>query len=302
MFFLPLAVVVLSAAPSPLFTWSVTSPSGAARLSQTALPNEACSLECEVSGKPAWKAQSCLGRGTDFAFVSNDCGSTFVLFEYPPNVGTPGATPVAVSMTGGAGLRVFRLSDLGAPTRGEGRRVRWLGGVVGEPGVKPHVNGAETGIEFMTLDGQVHTVRFGNADDFVPRRAAPPPSSATPSTAMYQFIDAEGSTQFVMGLANVPKQFRKGARPVDSEIGSIEGGKPPAPSPSPAGTGTRLTGSSPPPGYTGTAEQNRARFYAPPPPPKPAVDDPNDPTKCHIFGLPGPACQAVQAAERQRGR
>jgi hypothetical protein len=286
---LPLAVIVLSGAPSPQLTWSVTSPSGVARLSQTGLTDDACALECEVGGRSAWKAQVCLGRRTDFAFVSKDCGSTVMLFEYPLKTGTPEETSVAVSMSGGTAPRAFKLGELGAPSRGEGKRVRWLAGVVEEPGVKPHLNADETAVEFTTFDGQVRTVRFGNPDDFVPRRAGSP---AQP-VVMYQFTDADGATQFVVGLENVPQKFRKRARPVESEVDTVKGVKLPPrfdrpPSRADEESLQRL-------------QADYQKLLNPPPRPPEPPKDPNDPTQCHIFGLPGPACQAVQAAERQRG-
>lgn len=222
---LPLAVVVLTAAPSPQFTWSVSSPNGAARLMQTALEADACALECEVSGKSSWKVQSCLSRGTDFNFVSNDCATALTLYEYPLKTGTPESTAVAAALVGkGTAVRVFRLGELGSPSSGEGKRMRWLGGVVGEPGVKPHVNSTETGIEFMTVDGQAHTVRFANPDDFLPQRAAPtaPVAQAAGTDGLYQFTDQDGATQFVMGLQQVPQKFRKSARPVESEVAVME--------------------------------------------------------------------------------
>lgn len=275
-----LLLAVLTAAPSPQLTWSVISPSGAARLMQTALPDDACALECEVSGKSSWKVQSCLGRGTDFNFVSNDCATVLTLFEYPLKTGTPDSTAVAAALVGGTAMRVFRLGELGAPSRGEGKRIRWLGGVVGEPGVKPHLNSAETGIEFMTVDGQAHTVRFANPDDFIPQRAVPV-AQAPATDGLYQFTDGDGATQFVMGLNQVPKKFRKSARPVESEVGVMQetrrAYRPSTPSTSSAPVATRP---APSPQPTAPAEPEAFK------------------NTCGIYGLTQDGCMGVMGYRR----
>src|SRR5437868_10887180 len=98
-------LLLVVAAASPQFTWSVTSSSGAARLSQTSLDADACALECELDGKSAWKVQSCLGRGTDFNFISNDCAAALTFFEYPIKTGTADETPVAIALLGGSAIR-----------------------------------------------------------------------------------------------------------------------------------------------------------------------------------------------------
>lgn len=218
-----LVVMVSSAAPSQQLSWSVRSPDGNTQLTQTGLPDDACELECAISGKPAWSFAGCLGRVSDFNFVSNDCSTAVTLLEYPLKKATPATTPVALAIVGGTTTRTFFLGQLGATSRGDGKRMRWLAGVVGEPGVKPHLNADETGIEFMTVDGRLRTVRFSNLDDFVPQsprvREAQPQSTG----GLYQFTAADGSTQFVMGLDQVPKAFRKSARPVASEVDVVQG-------------------------------------------------------------------------------
>lgn len=228
-------VVVLSAAPSAQFTWTVTSGNGSATLTQTALPDDACSLRCELKGKPAWTQQTCLGRNTDFAFVSEDCATSLLLFEYPLRAATTQETPIAVVLKADGGLTQLKLGQLldVSRLRGEGRRVRWLAGVVGEPGVKPHLNSAGTALEFATLDGADCTVRFDKPEDFfAPGVSAAPARGSDQPDGMYQYVGEDGSTQFVMGLSLVPPRFRKRATRVESDVSTVKGTKMPYKPPS----------------------------------------------------------------------
>lgn len=274
---------LLAAVPSPQLSWSVRSSSDTALLTQTGLPDDVCSLKCSLKGKDVWEKQTCFGRGMDFAFVSDDCGTAVLINEYPLRLG--GGTPVAVSLTAGGVMRVYRLEELMDParTKGEGRRVRWLAGVAGEPGVKPHLDAGGTRVEFSTVDGVSHSVRFTNPEDFLPTRAAAPPAQQGNGDGLYQFTDDEGATQFVMGVSQVPKKFRKRATRVESEIGVVQATKMPA---RPAST-TRSSDSPP-------SLPMAAPVRVSPPAPAPAGGD------CKIFGMSGPACQAVMIDDARR--
>ena len=282
-------LLLLAANSSPEFTWTVSSWRGVATLTQTALPDDACSLHCEVSGKKAWVREACLVRKTDFIFVSDDCGAVVTLNEYPLRADKTELTPLAATLTVKGNPpefshRVIRLGEFvdasGLP--GEGRRVRWLAGVVGEPGTRPHVSADGTAIEFSTLDGTSRSVRFKNPEDFLPKVAAAPAQAEL----MYQFTGDDGATQFVFGLNQVPAKFRKRARLVESEIGSVEA----APMPNrPLPVVTRI-------------ERTQGEPRPPPMTPPVVVKASPEAAECKIFGLPGPACNAVQLEQARRWR
>ena len=267
--------LLLNAAPSPQQSWAITSSNGGATIAQAASAADACVVRCTVAGKELWSKPVCLGRSTDFIFVSEDCAAALVLSEYPQRLEPVALTPVASSVSGGE-VRTFRLREVmdEAATRGEGKRVRWLQGVVGEPGVRPHLNPKGDGIELTTLDGVSHAVRFSTPDDLAPARAAPAPVASNNTEVMYQFVDAEGSTQFVMGLSQVPRRFQKSATPVDAQINTVAHVKMPPRPPSFA-----------------TSRPVTSRPAAPPPA---QLAPPGDSSGCHIYGLQGSACSAVQ--------
>lgn len=215
--------------PNPL-RWSVSSPNRSALLSQTAFGAAGCEVVCVVEGKPAWREPGCLARDTDFAFVANDCAFALLLFEYPLRGTSTETTQVATLMRGATARRNVALQELmeASKANGEGRRVRWLTGVAGESGLKPHLNEAGTAIEFSTVDGQQRVVHLSNPEELFVRPTAAVtalPPQVVAEAQMYQFVGDDGSTQFVMGLDQVPAKFRKKATPVESEISSVKGVK-----------------------------------------------------------------------------
>lgn len=237
----PPSSVVDAPAPSP-FAWTVSSSNGLAVLTQRSEREGACELACVLEGKKAWAQPVCLGRKTDFAFVSDDCATAVLILEYPLRATQPESTPVALVVKGALPVETYTLGQVFervANARGEGRRVRWLAGVVGEPGVVPHLDATGTAIEFATVEGRNRRVRLSNPEDFTlwraPTATAPTPSPAAPmkreaadTSGLYQFDDDEGSTQFVMGLSQVPARFRNKARPVGAQISAVTGTKMPA--------------------------------------------------------------------------
>ena len=166
--------------------------------------------------------------------------------------------------------------------RGEGKRFRWLAGVAGEPGAKPHFNEAGNGIEFGTSEGTRRTVRF--SEDLAVKRALQAAQASAGGNGMYLYTGADGSTHFVMGLAQVPKKFRKNASPVESEIDTVVSGAQP---PARARDDTWAT----------TASPAFPSYFAPERAPPASIGQSWNPNECHIFGLLGPACQAVQLRE-----
>jgi hypothetical protein len=230
----------VDAPPSP-FAWTVSSSKGLAVLTQRPESDGACALECALERKRAWTQPVCLGRTTDFAFVSDDCATAVMILEYPLRAARTESTPVALVVKGALPVVTYTLEQVFeqvANSRGEGRRVRWLAGVVGEPGAVPHLDATGTAIEFATLEGHSRRVRLSNPEDFAlwrapsataptPNPAAPLESAGTDASGLYQFVDGEGSTQFVMGLSQVPARFRNKARPVGAQISAVKGTKMP---------------------------------------------------------------------------
>lgn len=275
-------------------SWSVVSSRGRATLSQTATRENECSLACVIQDKPVWERPDCLARDTDFAFVSDDCGTALVLLEYPLRAEPAEATVVAAALKHPAPPVFFTVGQILPELKGgESRRVRWLAGVVGEPGDPPRQDAAGTAVEFATLDGARRTMRFASPEDLLvaPHRPAPAEPVAAPApepepvapsgTGLYQYIGADGSTEFVMGLDQVPARFRKSARPVQADVSAVKGAPPPRRAP--------ITDAPPkPPQQVSPTTTVRS---APPPPAQPT---PN----C-VFGLSGPVCDAVRNAERQ---
>ncbi|MDP1827132.1 MAG: hypothetical protein Q8L48_27915 [Archangium sp.] len=281
-----LVVAVLAGLPSPQFTWHVSSSSGGAVLEQTALPDDACSLRCALQGQQVWVHATCLARGTDFVFVSEDCSTLVALNEYPLRA-DPTELTVAGAIATAKGpftVRSVRLGELvdSRKLRGEGRRVRWLAGAVGEPGVKPHLNTAGTAIEFATTDGTHRTVRFTNPEDLHARAATAATAEPTGSdpNAMYQYVGEDGSTHFVTGLSQVPARFRKRATRVDSEVSSVKGEKMPQRWSPPSSGSSRSV-------MDGAPAQPAASKLTP--------DAPAN-NGC-VFGLNGAACDAVNRAQ-----
>lgn len=206
-----------AAPPGNPLTWSITSFGGQATLSQTSL-SDTCSLECTRAGQQVWRRPLCLGRSGDFAFISDDCASGVLFLEYPLR-----GTPVVLVLNAAGAATPFTLEQVmrePARTRGEGRRIRWLAGVVGEPGVKPHLSAGGDAVEFTTLEGVPRSARLSHLEDL--RLREPAAQVAGPGGAgLYQFTDDEGSTQFVMGLDQVPARFRKRATPVEAQISAV---------------------------------------------------------------------------------
>lgn len=217
-------------APGDPLSWSIVSFGGHATLSQTSLA-DTCSLECTHQGKRVWQRQLCLGRSTDFAFVADDCASGVIFMEYPLR-----STPVALLLDGAGATVPITLDQVmrdPSRTRGQGRRIRWLAGVVGEPGVKPHLSAAGDAVEFATLDGANRSVRLSHLQDL--QLGEPAPSAQAAGRAgLYQFVDDEGSTQFVMGIDQVPARFRKKATPVQAQVSAVKGVSVPARAASPS--------------------------------------------------------------------
>lgn len=298
-------MAVLGAGRSEEFTWSVSSAKGTAVLTQTALPDDACALRCEVKGKVSWTEQSCLSRVTDFTFPADDCSRVLTLLEYPVRAATIEKTVAAAALTatGAPGVvktKVYVLGELVDVSRlrgGEGKRVRWLAGVAGEPGSKPRFNSDGSGIEFGTTEGATRAVRFGEELGAARVSAAPSAPAATRAaeTGLYQYTGADGSTHVVMGLAQVPSAYRKSATLVESEIDTVASMKKPAPPAPPPRRDTdpawMKAFARPPP------------TSAPPVPPTPPVQraPPARPQGGgQIFGLSGPAGDAVLLQEQLR--
>ena len=120
------------------------------------------------------------------------------------------------------------------------------------------------------------------------KRAPAPnaPQAQAGGDGMYQYTGADGSTHFVMGLAQVPKKYRKSAAPVESEIDTVQSATMPRPSAPAKNQPEFITNNAPwPPPYAlpqaGMVQQAQGN------------DD-------HMFGLPGPAGQAVKLQEEMR--
>jgi hypothetical protein len=62
--------------------------------------------------------------------------------------------------------------------------------------VKPHLTADGSAIEFETIDGSRHTVRFSDPEAFVVKSNVPRPQANT--SGVYQYGGADGSTQFEM--------------------------------------------------------------------------------------------------------
>lgn len=276
-------------------SWSVVSSRGRATLSQSATRENECSLACVIQGKPTWERPDCLARDTDFAFVSDDCGTALVLLEYPLRADPAEATVVAAALKHPAPPVFFTVGQILPELKGgESRRVRWLAGVVGEPGDPPRQDTAGTAVELATLDGARRTMRFASPEDLLvaPHRPAPAEPVAAPApapepvalppsgTGLYRYVGADGSTEFVMGLDQVPARFRKSARPVQADVSAVKGEPPPR----------RAPITDPPPMQPQHVIPNTVRSA---PPPR------AQPTSNCVFGLSGPACDAVRNAERQ---
>ena len=280
-----LVLMTVAAVPAEL-SWSVTSTDGQATLTQEASSPTACAVSCELGKKHnlIWRQSRCLGRSTDFVFVAQDC-TALVLYEYPLRAERTEATVVA-AMASGSTTTTFSLEHfVASPSKlpGEGRRVRWLSGVVGEPGVSPHLSPTGGEVEFGTLDGLRRTVRLSHSGELDLRaRAVGDAATAANEGGLYQYTDDSGATEFVMGLNQVPQKFRKRAKPVGSEISSVKAVKMPR-----SNTPWPTDLSAPP---------RPAETAAPAPPPPPAANG-----NC-VFGLSKTVCDAVRNSERARPR
>lgn len=286
----PVVEEVAAEAPSNPLSWSVVSSNGQASLTQTAGAEDACTLRCALQGKQAWEQPGCLARDSDFAFVADDCATAILILEYPQRAEPSWSTVVAVVVRGTGRPDSFSLGEVLEHPKGEGRRLRWLAGVVGEPGVKPHVNEAGTAVEFSTLDGVARTVRFSHPEDFRVGPARPPPRQVavtTDESGLYQYVKADGSTEFVMGLSQVPARYRKSASPVQADISAVQGAPPSAYRPRSSGSSS----SSFTTGYDGRLPSVRT---------SPAAQ-PAAPSQGCVFGLSGPACDVVNKVEAQGG-
>ncbi len=246
-------------APSPPHLgWTATSWSGHARLVHGATAPTACHARCEVDGGVTWAVDACLGEDGDLPFVSGDCAVAVVLQAYPEVSEALKLTRVGTVVAAGQPPKPVLLGQLMPRLTGlrpGARRVRWLAGVLGEPGNSPHLSGDGLGVVLSTLDGATHTVAFA---DF-PRLPTLEPLHAAERAdpgGLFTFTDDEGSLQVVQGLGAVPERFRRRAQPVTGTVSAMEGPKatPRAPgSPSfadfpPSTPGPRPSPSAPPPG------------------------------------------------------
>lgn len=133
-----------------------------------------CWLEVSREGEVTWESPRCFGTLDDFYFVSNDGERVWViraLPELPKKRKAPFLK--AVAQTKGAWLlkrpgTLLKTRTIGtfmktARARSDAEALsshfRWLHGAAGKLGKPPHST-LDNAVEFETLDGSVHRLRF----------------------------------------------------------------------------------------------------------------------------------------------
>lgn len=144
------------------FIWTTHAAKGA-EVRQVARSVEDCTLSCTSNGQTAWSRPGCVAVDTDYRFVSNDCEQLVILHENPTFDGAHAEAVVGSVVVPGAPavpLRLKRFMQSSTKLKINGRHVRWLGGVLGSPGIKPGLSTDGNGIEFETIDQVPHALTF----------------------------------------------------------------------------------------------------------------------------------------------
>ncbi len=226
-------------AVAPHLTWHVVSAGARANFQQSARSLNDCTVQCQVGADEAWRRDECVALDTDLVFVSDDCSFAVVLKEYPHRAESLPQTVVGAVVTS-AHTTVMLLENVttGTGVDVHGQYVRWLDGVLNSPGARPKISADGLSIELTLADHHPRAwplasfAAFSNGSPLVlpsPEMPVASTGATTPQVvsegdpnAMYSYLDGEGSTQVVQGLARVPSKYRKQAQPIEAEIEKTE--------------------------------------------------------------------------------
>lgn len=172
------------AAPAPApetrgLGWEALNPDATLRIQQTATSPTDCEVRCVVNAtqEVKWTSQGCRATAIDLRFASPDCTRLVVVhsapsasaFRYAKLVTVWNESGIEYEVQGG-GLPIDQ-----SKIASMGNQFRWVRGVMGEAGTKPHFTADNSGIEFEAIDGSTHTVPFLKAEPAaLPQPAMPP--------------------------------------------------------------------------------------------------------------------------------
>ena len=210
--------------------WTSFSADGSATIAQEAGPGGTCQVTCTRDpGRRVWSRTGCIGKDSDFRFVSNNCDSVVVLLEYPPKEQSWRTAVVARSYRRGELFGEYQAAHFVRDSSGVKQTkgyFRWLSGALGESGTSPRYLPDGSGVSFESIDRVSHKISFlesapkpisesANADDLAAREGI-----------LYQWVNGEGAVQFTQGLSNVPAEFRRRATPVSGDGVTVVAGDP----------------------------------------------------------------------------
>jgi hypothetical protein len=139
--------------------WTTLSADGQAELGHKSR-DQGCQVSCSLKGQPVWSADVCLGEKLDFRFVSNDCERVAVLHPMPSGRRWQVVEVAHVynRSTLDYAIQAGGLFQHERQLQHSGNALLWLQGAVGTPGPPPRYDAAGTGVELVTVDGQLHTI------------------------------------------------------------------------------------------------------------------------------------------------
>ena len=156
-----------------------------------------------------------------------------VLNEYPLLVSPLERTVVGRVIGSGIDAPILLSHLMASVPSSTSKRLRWLDGVLGADGERPHLSADGRAIELTTADHHQQHLAFDQLSALVQRPAprlvepartvvAQPKRLEVDENGLFTYVDAHGSTNVIQGLRNVPAKYRGSAEPVDAEIESSE--------------------------------------------------------------------------------
>lgn len=144
--------------------WEALNPDATLRIQQTATAPDVCEVKCVENKTQAvrWTAKGCRGTALDLRFASPDCSHLLVIHTLPN--GSQFRYAVLASSWSQAGIE-YEVKGGGMPIDAKkmqptGTQFRWLRGVLGDAGDKPHFSADGNAVELEALDGSKHTLPF----------------------------------------------------------------------------------------------------------------------------------------------
>lgn len=260
----PVAAAPAAPAPAEAPAWRATSANGEWTVEQFVDASGACRAAARSRQAAGWTTTTCLASTSQLAFLSND-GQTLLVLEPTPRFVDGAWEPAEVARRFVKGVLADRTQASALVANGD-KLTRythyfgWAKGAGGLGGDAPRLAPDGAAVLLETADGRTARLSFDGPPSVSPVPEAPvaaaapagPPPAAAPGCGaeqLCQYVDAQGTTQFVNG-AEVPERYRAKARPVDAQLGLMETAAP-VPPPQAQAMNDAVNGADPAPTRSG---------------------------------------------------